>query len=116
MKKRRKAKKRGKIMLISLILLMALAVILAEPIKKQITKTLYKKEYSEYVTKTDADFFSLSREAKCINIVSTQSYSSLKNTGCPFGAVPDICGKPLEKFRFMADHQNTALVGTEGAL
>ena len=37
-------------------------------------------EYSEYVTKTDADFFSLSREAKCINIVSTQSYSSLKNT------------------------------------
>lgn len=51
MKKRRKAKKRGKIMLISLILLIALAVILAEPIKKQITKTLYKKEYSEYVTK-----------------------------------------------------------------
>ena len=37
-------------------------------------------EYAEYVTKTDADFFSLSREAKCINIVSTQSYSSLKNT------------------------------------
>ena len=36
-------------------------------------------EYAEYVTKTDADFFSLSREAKCINIVSTQSYSSLKN-------------------------------------
>ena len=51
MKKRRKAKKRGKIMLILLILLIALAVILAEPIKKQITKTLYKKEYSEYVTK-----------------------------------------------------------------
>ena len=37
-------------------------------------------EYAEYVTKTDADFFALSREAKCINIVSTQSYSSLKNT------------------------------------
>ena len=31
-------------------------------------------EYAEYVTKTDADFFALSREAKCINIVSTQSY------------------------------------------
>ena len=37
-------------------------------------------EYAEYVTKTDADFFALSREAKCSNIVCTQSYSSLKNT------------------------------------
>ena len=37
-------------------------------------------EYSEYVTKSDSNFFSLSREAKCINIVSTQSYSSIKNT------------------------------------
>ena len=32
-------------------------------------------EYAEYVTKSDANFFSLSREAKCINIISTQSYS-----------------------------------------
>ncbi len=37
-------------------------------------------EYSEYATKTDSNFFSLSREAKCINIISTQSYSSLKNS------------------------------------
>lgn len=37
-------------------------------------------EYDKYVTKTDSEFFSMSREAKCINIVSTQSYSSLKNT------------------------------------
>ena len=37
-------------------------------------------EYSEYVTKTDSNFFSISREAKCINIISTQSYSSIKNT------------------------------------
>lgn len=37
-------------------------------------------EYHEYVTTNDADFFSQSREAKCINIVSTQSYSSLLNT------------------------------------
>lgn len=37
-------------------------------------------EYHEYVTKTDADFFAQSREAKCINIMSTQSYSSLLNT------------------------------------
>ncbi len=37
-------------------------------------------EYDKFTTKTDAEFFSLSREAKCINIVSTQSYSSLKST------------------------------------
>ena len=35
-------------------------------------------EYDKYCTKTDSDFFSMSREAKCINVVSTQSYSSLK--------------------------------------
>ena len=37
-------------------------------------------EYSEYVTATDANFFSQSREAKCINIISTQSYNSILNT------------------------------------
>ena len=37
-------------------------------------------EYSEYVTTTDSNFFSQSREAKCINIVSTQSYTSILNT------------------------------------
>ena len=37
-------------------------------------------EYDKYVSKLDGEFFSMSREAKCINIVSTQSYSSLLNT------------------------------------
>lgn len=37
-------------------------------------------EYQEYVTSSDSDFFSQSREAKCINIVSTQSYTSIINT------------------------------------
>ena len=37
-------------------------------------------EYHEYVTISDADFFAQSRESKCINIVSTQSYSSILNT------------------------------------
>lgn len=37
-------------------------------------------EFSEYVTASDANFFSQSREAKCINIVATQSYTSLQNT------------------------------------
>ena len=36
-------------------------------------------EFHEYVTSTDADFFAISREAKCINIVATQSYTSLIN-------------------------------------
>ena len=35
-------------------------------------------EYDKYASRTDSEFFSLSREAKCINIISTQSYSSLK--------------------------------------
>ena len=42
--------------------------------------TLSDDEYDKFATKTDSEFFSLSREAKCINIVSTQSYSSLKTT------------------------------------
>lgn len=37
-------------------------------------------EYDKYASRTDGEFFSLSREAKCINIISTQSYSSLKAT------------------------------------
>ena len=37
-------------------------------------------EYDKFASKTDGEFFSLSREAKCINILSTQSYSSLKTT------------------------------------
>ncbi len=37
-------------------------------------------EYQSYVTENDAFFYSLSREYKCINIISTQSYSSLLST------------------------------------
>ena len=37
-------------------------------------------EYHEYCTETDSNFFSQSREAKCINILATQSYTSLLNT------------------------------------
>lgn len=36
-------------------------------------------EFQEYITTTDADFLSQAREAKCINIIATQSYSSIKN-------------------------------------
>ena len=37
-------------------------------------------EFHEYVTTTDSDFFAQSRESKCINIVATQSYTSLLNS------------------------------------
>jgi len=37
-------------------------------------------EFQEFVTATDAEFYAQSREPKCINIVATQSYTSLINT------------------------------------
>ena len=60
-------------------------------------------EYAEYATKTDSDFFSLSREAKCINIVSTQSYSSLKNTLKDENAVRVIIQNLINKLWFRTD-------------
>lgn len=60
-------------------------------------------EYAEYVTKTDSDFFSLSREAKCINIVSTQSYSSIKNTLKDETAMKVICQNLINKIWFRTD-------------
>lgn len=43
-------------------------------------KTVFiSDEYHEYVTDTDSSFFAISREAKCINVVATQSYSSILN-------------------------------------
>lgn len=48
-------------------------------IPKRITSFI-SDEYSQYVTINDADFFSQSREAKCINIIATQSYTSLLST------------------------------------
>ena len=60
-------------------------------------------EYAEYATKTDSDFFSLSREAKCINIVSTQSYSSLKNTLKDENAVRVIIQNLINKIWFRTD-------------
>ena len=60
-------------------------------------------EYAEYITKTDADFFSLSREAKCINIVATQSYSSLKNTLKDENAVRVITQNLINKIWFRTD-------------
>lgn len=60
-------------------------------------------EYDKYCTKTDSDFFSLSREAKCINIVSTQSYSSLKNTLKDESSVKVITQNLINKIWFRTD-------------
>ena len=60
-------------------------------------------EYDKYCTKTDSDFFSLSREAQCINIVSTQSYSSLKNTLKDEASVKVITQNLINKIWFRTD-------------
>ena len=48
--------------------------------KKVKTSAFICDEYHEYVTDTDSEFFAQSREAKCINIIATQSYTSILNT------------------------------------
>ena len=60
-------------------------------------------EYDKYATKTDSEFFSLSREAKCINIVSTQSYSSLKTTLKDESFVKVIVQNLINKIWFRTD-------------
>ena len=60
-------------------------------------------EYHEYVTDTDADFFAQSREAKCINIVATQSYTSLLNSINNQYTVKVIIQNLINKFWFRTD-------------
>lgn len=64
-------------------------------------------EYHEYVTSTDADFFAQSREAKCINIVATQSYTSLLNTLKDQSCVKVITQNLINKFWFRSDDSFT---------
>ena len=64
-------------------------------------------EYDKYSSKTDADFFSVSREAKCINIVSTQSYSSLKNSLKDESCVKVIIQNLINKIWFRTDDSFT---------
>lgn len=60
-------------------------------------------EYQEYITSSDANFFSESREAKCINIVSTQSYSSLLHTIKDESALKVIIQNLVNKLWFRTD-------------
>ena len=60
-------------------------------------------EYDKFASKTDGEFFSLSREAKCINIVSSQSYSSLRNTLKDEASVKVIIQNLINKIWFRTD-------------
>lgn len=60
-------------------------------------------EYDKFASKTDSEFFSLSREGKCINIVSTQSYSSLKTTLKDEAVVKVITQNLINKIWFRTD-------------
>lgn len=60
-------------------------------------------EYDKFASKTDGEFFSLSREAKCINIVSTQSYSSLKTVLKDDSFVKVIIQNLINKIWFRTD-------------
>lgn len=60
-------------------------------------------EYSEYVSATDANFFSQSRESKCINVISTQSYTSLLNALNNKYSVEVIVQNLVNKLWFRSD-------------
>lgn len=71
---------------------------------KRIRKSAFiSDEYHEYVTDTDTDFFAQSREAKCINIIATQSYSSLLNTIKDDITVKTIIQNLINKIWFRTD-------------
>ncbi|MBR1539682.1 MAG: type IV secretion system DNA-binding domain-containing protein [Clostridia bacterium] len=64
-------------------------------------------EYHEYVTSTDGDFFAQAREAKCVNIVTTQSYTSLQNGLKDEASVKVIIQSLVNKFWFRMDDNFT---------
>lgn len=74
-------------------------------LSKNLTRTsaFICDEYDKFASKTDGEFFSMSREAKCINIVSTQSYSSLKTTLKDESFVKVIVQNLINKIWFRTD-------------
>ena len=60
-------------------------------------------EYHEYISETDAEFFSECREAKCINIIATQSYTSLLNSLKNESSVKVILQNLINKIWFRTD-------------
>lgn len=64
-------------------------------------------EFQEFCNSDDAEFLSLSREAKCINIISAQSYSSLKNSLKDQNAANVIIQNLVNKIWFRNDDNYT---------
>lgn len=64
-------------------------------------------EYHEYVTQNDSAFFAQSREAKCINIVATQSYSSLLSSINNETVTRTLIQNLVNKFWFRTDDSFT---------
>ncbi len=64
-------------------------------------------EYHEYATENDADFYAQSREAKCISVVSTQSYTSLMKNIKDKSAVQVIIQNLVNKIWFRTDDNFT---------
>ena len=79
--------------------------VLSNLAKNNCTRTVafISDEYHEYITSTDADFFAQSREAKCINIVATQSYTSLLKTLNNESSVKVIIQNLINKIWFRTD-------------
>ena len=67
------------------------------------TVAFISDEYHEYCTASDSEFYAQSREAKCINIVATQSYTSLLNTLNNKYSVDVIVQNLVNKFWFRTD-------------
>ena len=64
-------------------------------------------EFQEFCNAEDAHFLSLSREAKCINVISTQSYSSLINNLKDRNASDVIIQNLVNKIWFRNDDNYT---------
>lgn len=75
---------------------------------KQIKKSFFIcDEYQEYVTADDTNFYSTAREAQCINIISTQSYTSLKNALASETKAQVIIQNLVNKIWFRTDDNAT---------
>ena len=71
--------------------------------KSDRTVAFISDEYHEYCTLSDSEFYAQSREAKCINIVATQSYTSLLNALNNQYSVEVIVQNLVNKFWFRTD-------------
>ena len=76
--------------------------------EKNLKKVFFiSDEYQEYVTESDASFYSTAREAKCINIIATQSYTSLQNALQSKEATDVIIQNLVNKIWFRIDDNYT---------